>query len=436
MRLGPKYNWIRFLIGVVCMVHITAGFPSPAAAATSGAAAVESIRVEVLTDAPTSSRVTRRMAESVRTIGEHLLLGRTTREVADRRDQYERLVRDVFDRVLAGYTVEQVSLEAAPVSVIRIRIAPWGETVRQVDIQVDYSGIAPEGVSLVKRDMGKLEEEIRVALLGLPVDAVDWASGAARELIRELLRRQLPEFHFSLDVEAGRQTKVRLSLFPTGQLVREAHVSLRSRTIPNLLLVHARPAVEEKARVMRGLPVEYVERYRAYFIEQARQATLADPVIRQFDLKVSPVVRPGADAEVAVAVEAETWRIFGEVYLDIGRDKDNVSGKAHVGRLVAPRDELYLEAKVLPGDMTWQFMPGLGHQFGHDSWAGVQYRTNDREWGWWWTQSLGGRWSFRAERWWHIDRNEISLRYKMNDFLSAEFVFTNDRSWLRFVGHL
>ena len=436
MRLGPKHNWLTFLIGVICWIQATAGLFPPVTAAAPGAAAVESIRVEVLTDVPTPPRVTRRMAESVRTIGEHLLLGHPVAEVGEKREQYERLVRDVFDRVLAGYTVERVSLEAAPASVIRISIVPWGDTVRQVDIQVDYSGIAPEGISLVKRDMGKLEEEIRFALLGLPVDAVDWASGVARELIRELLRRQLPEFHFSLDVEAGRQTKVRLSLFPTGQLVREARISLRSRTIPNLLLVHARPAVEERARAMRGLPVEYVERHRAYFTEQVRQVTLADPVIRQFDLKVSPVVRPGVDAEVAVAVETETWRIFGEVYLDVGRDKDNVSGKAHLGRLVAPRDELYLEAKVLPGDMTWQFMPGWGHQLGHDSWAGVQYRTNDREWGWWWTQSLGGRWSFRAERWWHIDYNEIGLRYKLNDFLSAELVFSNDRSWLRFVGHL
>ncbi len=436
MRLGPKKNWLTFLIGVLCWLQAIAGFSLPTAAAAPVTTAVESIQVEVLTDVPTSPRVTRRMSESVRTIGEHLLLGHPVAEVGERREQYERLVRDVFDRVLAGYTVERVTLEAAPISVIRIRIVPWGDTVRQVDIQVDYSGIAPEGVSLVKRDMGKLEEEIRMALLGLPVDAVDWASGVARELIRELLRRQLPEFHFSLDVETGRQTKVRLSLFPTGQLVREAHVSLRSRTIPNLLLVHARPAVEEKARAMRGLPVEYVERHRAYFTEQVRQVTLADPVIRQFDLKVSPVVRPGVDAEVAVAVEAETWRIFGEVYLDVGRDKDNVSGKAHVGRLVAPRNELFLEAKVLPGDMTWQFMPGLGHQFGHDSWAGVQYRTNDREWGWWLSQSLGERWSIRAERWWHINRNEIGLRYKLNDFLSAELVFTNDRSWLRFVGHL
>ena len=436
MRLELKNFGMIFLVGLLCLLHIMAGVLLSVAAAAPGAATVESVRVEVLTDVPASSRVIRRMEESVRTIGEHLLLGHPVAEVGERREQYERLVRDVFDRVLAGYTVERVSLETAPVSVIRIRIAPWGDTVRQVDIQVDYSGIAPEGVSLVKRDMGKLEEEIRMALLGLPVDAVDWASGVARELIRELLRRQLPEFHFSLDVEAGRQTKVRLSLFPTGQLVREARVSLRSRTIPNLLLVHARPAVEEKARAMRGLPVEYVERHRAYFTEQVRQVTLTDPVIRQFDLKVSPLVRPGIDAEVAVAIEAETWRIFGEVYLDVGRDKDNVSGKAHVGRLVAPRDELFLEAKVLPGDMTWQFMPGWGHQLGHDSWAGVQYRTNDREWGWWWTQSLGGRWSLRAERWWHIDRNEIGLRYKLHDFLSAEFVFTNDRSWVRFVGHL
>ena len=145
MRLVPKNNWMMFLIGVVCLIHMTAGFPLPAAKAAPGASVVEAVRVEMLTNAPTSPRVTRRMADSVQTIGEHLLLGRTTREVADQREQYERLVRDVFDRVLAGYTVERVTLEAAPVSVLRIGIAPWGDTVRQVDIQVDYSGLLRKG---------------------------------------------------------------------------------------------------------------------------------------------------------------------------------------------------------------------------------------------------------------------------------------------------
>ena len=436
MRFWQKISWSALLIGILCLSQLAAIFCSAKAAAASGVAIVESVQVEVVTAVPTPSRVTRRMAESVRMIGEHLLLGHATTEVGERREHYEKLVHDVFDRVLAGYTIESVVLEPAATSKIRICISPWGDTVRQVDIQVDYSGIAPAGVSLLKTDMGKLEEDIRVALLGLPVDAVDWAAGVARELIRELLRRQLPEFHFSLDVEAGPQTKVRLSLFPTGEIVREVQVSLRSKSIPNLLLVHARPALEAQARTMRGLPVAYVERHLAYFTDQARQTTRNDPVIRQFDLQISPLVRPRADAEVAVNVEAETWRIYGEVYLDVGRDRDNVSGQAHVGRLVAPRDELFLEAKVLPGDLTWQFMPGLGHQFGHDSWAGIRYRTNDRQWGWWLSQSLGGRWSLRAERWWQIDQQEIGLRYKLHDFLSVEFVLTNGRSWLRMVGHL
>ena len=436
MRLGSKTCRLTVLIVVICLIQAALAFHPPIVTAAAGAATVESVQVEVLTTAPTPPRVTRRMAESVRTIGEHLLLGHATAEVGERRQHYEKLVRDVFDRVLSGYMIESVVLEPAAVSKIQIRIAPWGDTIRQVDIQVDYSGIAPAGVSLLKKDMGKLEDDIRVALLGLPVDAVDWASGVARELIRELLRRQLPEFHFSLDVEAGQQTKVRLSLFPTGEIVREVQVSLRSKSIPNLLLVHARPAVEAQARTMRGLPVAYVERHLAYFTDQVRQATRTDPVIRQFDLQVSPAVRPQVDAEVAVNVEAETWRIYGEVYLDVGRDKDNVSGQAHVGRLIAPKDELFLEAKVLPGDLTWQFMPGWGHQFGRESRAGIRYRTNDRQWGWWWSQGLGGRWALRAERWWSSDQYEFGLRYKLHDFLSAECVFSNGRTWLRMVGHL
>jgi hypothetical protein len=139
---------------------------------------------------------------------------------------------------------------------------------------------------------------------------------------------------------------------------------------------------------------------------------------------------------VAVSVEAETYRITAEVMLDIGRDRDNISGKAHVGRLIGPYDELFVELKVLPGTMTWQIMPGWGHQFGSDTWAGARYRTSDREFVLWLDQGLGGRWSLRAERWPGIDRNEVGLRYKLHDFLSAEFVLTNDSNWLRLVGHL
>ncbi len=434
-----KKRWVQcFLIGISCwlLLGVNQSVCSALGQLDRMGVTVESVKVEIVADAAPSSRVIRRMSESVKIIGEHLLLGRTTIEVTQQREYYEKLLRDVFDRVLIGYTVERVEIDPRAITQIHIKIIPWGDMVQDVNIQVDYSGIAPEAVPLVQTDMGKMEEEIRTALLGLPVDAVDWASSVARELIRDILQRRLPEFHFSLDVEAGKQSNVRLSLFPTGVLVKNAHVSFRSHTIPNLLLVHARPAIEVQARSLRGLPVEYVERHLQHFTEKVRQATLADPFIRQFGLKVVPLVRPGEDADVTVAVEAETYRITGEVFLDIGREKDNISGKAHVGRLVGPYDELFVEVKVLPGTMTWQVMPGWGHQFGSDTWAGVRYRTNDKEYVFWLDQGLGGRWSLRAERWPAIDRNEVGIRYKLHDFLSAEFVLTNDSNWLRLVGHL
>lgn len=431
--------WRRFLsilvIGSLCLAYPAPGSCRPSAR-PDGIPAVESVRVEVVADALPSPLVVRRMSESVKSIGEHLLLGHTTGEVSQQREHYEKLLRDIFDRVLIGYSVQRIRIDPGPATQIRMHITPWGDTVGEVAIQVDYSGIAAEAVPLVKTDMGKMEQEIQAALTGLPVDAVDWASGVARELIREILHRQLPEFHFSLDVEAGRQTRVRLSLFPVGRLVRETHISLRSGSIPNLLLVHARPGVEAQARSMRGLPVEYVERHLKYFTEKVRQATLADPLIRQFDLKVTPTVRPGTDAEVAVEVEAQTWRISAEVLMDVGRDRDNLSGKAHLGRLIGPRDEAFMEVKVFPGAMTWHFMPGWGHRFGSDTWAGLRYRLNDRAVGWWLNQGLGGRWSLRGEYWTDNDSSEVGIRYKLHDFLSAEFVLTNDRNWLRLVGHL
>ena len=437
VNFHKRSRWIGIVIAFLAILCLPSGV-GDCSTETPGATnhVVEEIQVEIVATNAPSAKVQRRMSESVKIIGEHLLLGRSTIDVATRRDYYERLVRDVFDRVLIGYTVEKVEIDPARTTKIKLRVIPWGDTVRNVTIRVDYSGIAPEAIALVKQDLGKLETEIQAALVGLPVDAVDWATGVARELIREILRRQLPEFHFSLDVEAGKDTAVRLSLFPTGQIVREARVSLRSQTIPNLLLVHARPAIEEQVRSMRGLPVAYVERHLAYFTERVRTTALTDPVIRQFTLNVLPKVTPGQDTEVWVNVETDRFRITAEVLLDTGKDRENISAKAHLGQKIGKQDELFLELKVLPGMMTWEFMPGWGHQFGSDTWAGLRYRTNDREWMGWLEQGLGGRWSLRAERWSGLDRNEIGLRYKLHDFLSVEFIMTNDRSWLRMVGHL
>jgi hypothetical protein len=86
--------------------------------------------------------------------------------------------------------------------------------------------------------------------------------------------------------------------------------------------------------------------------------------------------------------------------------------------------------------MTWEISPGLGHQFGSDTWGGVRYRTNDKEFSVWLDQGLGGRWSLRAERWPKLNWNEIGIRYKLHDFLSVEFMMTNENNWLRLVGHL
>ena len=440
MRHYGKLLFHKIAINItafVMLLCIAAMMPAGQVCAAAAAdEVVESVLVTVVTQDITSSRVVKRMSESVKTIGEHILLGRKITEVSERRESYEKLVRDVFDRVLVGYTLEEVRIEAGTTARIQISLVPWGDTVREVSIQTDYSGIAPDAVPLIQADMGGLHEDIRGALIGLPVDAVDWASAIARDLIREILRQKLPDFYFSLDVEAGRQTNVRLSMFPVGQLVKTTSVSLRSNSIPNLLLVHARPEVEKETNAMRGLPVTYVLNHMDYFKTRISRAALTDPVIRQFGLKVAPVIRPGVDTETMVTVEADTWRINAEAYLDVGRNIDNVSGMAHIGRTLGKRDEIFLEMKVHPGSMSWEFLPSWGHQFGSETWSGVHYRTNDQEFALWLQQGLGGRWSLYAERWPDLKWTEVRLRYKLHDFLSVEFVIDNEANWVRLVGHL
>lgn len=432
-----------YVSGLLIVLFIAGGpafFPYVYAAAPAqsiGAAdTVDSIAVKIILHGTSSEKIVRRVSTSVKTIGEHVLQHRKISNVVEQKESHERTIKEVFDRVLVGYTVKNVAIVAGVRTEILVELLPWGDSVTEVKTQIDYAGFAKDAIPSIEQDVSKMEGQIQEALIGLPVDAVEWAGGVAREIISEILKNQLPEFHFSLDIQPAAQTIVRITLFPTAPVVRETHTSFHSSSVPNILVIHARPAVEEIARKLRGLPVAFVERKLQAFQAQVRDAVNQDIVVRKLGLKAEPLIKTGLETIVDIAIETNSYRISGEAYLDMGRAKDNFSGKGHVGRRIGSADEVFFEIKLTPGTMVWDFMPGWGHDFGQTTSAGYRYRMGDQQHIVWITQGLGPRWSLRAERIPGLSWNEVALRYRLHDFLSAEFVINNDMNWLRLVGHL
>jgi hypothetical protein len=376
------------------------------------------------------------MEKSVTTVGEQVLVGRKISDVVENTPAYEKLIKDVFDRVLVGYSVQNVRITSGPDTRIEVTIAPWGDVVKDVKLELDLSGISPGAAALVQQEMGDMRGKIGEVLIGMPVDSVDWVGGISKTVMRDLLAAQLPEFQSNLDITAGTTTTVRISLMPSGPTIQDVKVVMRSGSIPNFLLLNVRSKVEEAALSLRGLPVHFVERHRNYFSKELEQVAGGQPAIERYGLKLNTTINADTESTVIISAETTKFNIWLEGYLDLGRNTDETSAKLHVGKYVSSRDELFLETTFNPGSVTWQFMPGWGHRFAQKTEFGIKYNVNDERDLLYLKQDLGRNWSIRLERTPANGYNELGVRYKLHDFLSAEYVFTSNEKWLRLVGNL
>ena len=381
------------------------------------------------------TRVEKRMENSVVTVAQHILLGHKTSEIAGNKEEYEKLVQEVFDRVLVGYSVQAVHITPGSTATISLVLTPWGDVVQDVTLEVDIAGISPEMTVLARKDIGNIESQVQELLIGLPIDAVDWAGSVSKSLIRELLAARLPEFHSSFDIIAGDHTVVKVALTPIGQTVQDVHVSLRSKTIPNIVLLSAKDRAEEAAKSLRGLPVAFVERHRELLSEQIQNAADQGSAAK-YGLETETQIIPGEDTDILLQVNSKKYQVVLEGYMDMGRKENNTSAKLHVGQYAGTRDQVFLEIDFNPADVSWKFSPGWGHKVGQDTTMGLKYNVNEHQDVLWLKQSLSPNFSLRCERTPAIGYNEIGLRYKLHDFVSVEYVYTDDEKYLRLVGNL
>jgi hypothetical protein len=421
----------------ICFV-ILAIFFLAVGVASANAEVVEKVTVNIIPASETQEppdRIAKRMAASVSTVGEHVLLGRKVSDIIESRASYEKLIKEIFERVLVGYSVQQVTIIPGSQVQITVEIASWGEVVHDVKLEVDVGSVSPDVLTLVKKDIGDLESQVNGLLIGLPIDAVDWAGSVSKVVIRDMLAVQLPEFYANLDIVPGSHTIVKLSLSPRGPLVQSVHVTLQSQTIPNLLLFQVRPTVEDATNSLIGLPVTFIDRHRDYFTAKLLATAAQQPVTRRYGLLLTPVINAGSDTEIILQAETTKYRVLLEGYLDIDRADDATSFKLHAGKLLNKRDEAFLEVNFIPSKVTWEFLPGWGHRIGSTD-VGMKYNTTSERGIFWLNQELGHHWTLRMERTPVSGYTEVGVRYKLHEFLSAEYVITNNENWLRLVANL
>ncbi|MDU4960924.1 MAG: hypothetical protein E6X17_09735 [Sporomusaceae bacterium] len=423
-------NWRKLLAALtaaVWLVLLPAGVD---------AAEIKRVDISIESDTALPPRILRRIEASVRTVGERLLVGRDSFSVEQACGSYEESVREVLDRVLAGYSVREVAIAPAAAAGVRVALEPWEERIREVQVEVVFSAVDPAFVPLLRAELGELEPGIRELLLGLPVDSLDWADTITKNTIREQVEARLPEYRAAVDIVPGKRTQLRLIFSPVGAVVREAVVSLRSDSMPNLLLYQMRPELDAFARSLRGLPVEFISRRQQELTRRMEQIASAHPYTASYQLNVRGELLPGQDTQLNLQLDSIKYRVYAEARLDLGRDDGNTSGLLHVGKFVSGRDEAFVEVELLTDNMEWQFSPGWGRRIGPNTVVGARFNLTDNARYAWLEHRFGSNWRLRFDRSSEDRDDEIGLRYKLHDFLGVELVHRSHENFLRVIGQL
>lgn len=398
---------------------------------------IENIQVRLYdADGGTSAPLLEKMAGSMEVVARQLLLDKEAEQVAGEREAYQRLFKEIADRVFSGYETAGVELAPGPSAQLAFYVRPWSGTIEDAAVDLQFSGIDGETARLLEERLPGLRQRLADTINGASRDVGDWAGGILRRLVRDEVEEQLPEFKAAVDLaQEGDKTVVQVVIYPVGPLVSDIRYEMRSEAIPNVMLMELKYKYRQLCDRFRGLPVAYIQRHQQELEAQLLAELGREREVRDFNLTPTVVLTPGNTLGVDLLMNSKEYRLYFEGYGDVGREEENLSGKAHLGKLVTPEDEAFAEAEVILDDVHWRYGLGYARLWGKSSWSYMRRmpvgdNVYKLEYG------LGPKWRLRAQHSSGDDRNEYGVRYRVHEFLSLEGVYGGDEFYLRLIGNL
>ena len=380
------------------------------------------------------------MNETIETVSWQVLLGRSVDEVEQNRQEYERLIKEVFDRVLVGYSITKVEITPGSVSYIKFHLTPWNDVVKTCSVEIELGTISPDIQSVIISDVNDIQSKVEEVFLGLPIEAVDWAGILVKTMLKDYFDNKLPDFKPNFDITAGENTLIKISLVPIGSVVNDIDVIIESSDFPNLLLKNIQSDVEKELWIMRGLPISLIDNNKEYFLDLVNQKVQNHHLTKFYGLEITPKIISGSITKIELNVVSRRYRIFVEGYMDIGRDNDDdsFSAKLHFGKMFGSgnNNEVFVEMLFWPNNFKTHFEPGLGRKFGKTSLIDYRYNISKNSSKARIYQDIGSKFTLRLERDFRIKENEFGIRYKIHELLSVEYIFTDGENWLRVIGKL
>lgn len=403
---------------------------------------ITAVEAEVTSSSTIPPPVATRMETSISAIADQLLLGKPVDMSPADAAKQASVIREVFDKVLVGYTVMDAKVVPDETARVTVTLVPWDDRVQSVAVDVHVDGMPPEVESMVRQDLAGVDQVFDHALLGLPIAAADWTNGVLKREVNSYLAAHLPEFRADFDVTADTATHVELTVYPRLPVVRTVDLSMRSDTMPNVMMLTHRELLRDRVNMLVGVPVAFTERHRTAFEQLFAKAIDEQPDFHTMRMKTDVALATGERATVMARSDSSRYRLRLMGWLDVGRKESELHSneedlllRLHVGRQLTRLDEFYLLTDVTPQDVAWRWQLGWTHDLPYGTSAGLRYDFKGHrlvyDFGW----RIAPDWSIRYEYRDADARGEGALRYRIHDFLSVEYAHDNEGGWVRFLGN-
>ncbi|MDI3279756.1 MAG: hypothetical protein QJR13_00080 [Bacillota bacterium] len=393
-----------------------------------------------------------RIESSLRVVGEAVLLNQKVDDVQYLRGPLERAIQEVFTRVLSGFEVQTVRLEPGRTALLTIQLKPRGPRVRKVELQVQVDGLHPRLQAALDRELAALQGQVEELVVGAPVEAMEWARFALAPLVEGVAAKALPGYRAAVAGEWGEEVKLRVRLTPDPPVVQRVRVLLRSSTLPGVVVHSLQPQIEEQARLLEGIPVPLLERYRRNLAAALEQYIEEKAGVGRYGLRAKVQINPAPEAALELDLDSTAFRFSLLAVLNIGQSAPDPSLEGHLGWRVGERGEAFLANRTILNHLHAEWQVGAGWEFPPTTRLDLSYDPAAR------LSRLEIRHRLGPRETLHISTGlggvavggaadgsgsfagrgmEVGIEVRMNEFMAVELV-GDDRArfWLRVQGNL
>lgn len=382
--------------------------------------------------------VEKRMQDSLKEITVQLLVGQKTDKLKAEKKAYQDLFADIADRVFNGYQVVAVELSVEPQTTLKMTLRPFGNILAPLTVSYSYSGVDSLWQPLVARYLDDITCDLPTLFHDMPQESLYWLNSVAKERVHKLASESLPDFKVIPQLYVpNNQPSLDLSVIPIGREVRSVELAVVSRNLPQMLFMDSKNHIQRVLNSLRGLPLAFLQKEQAQIVALLKQQIMQDEFFAKYKLVPQLQIDFKEDLKVIVTVDVADFNFWIKGYLDLGRSENSASGTVHLGYDFAKMQEIFLETNFYTDSIKWDFDVGITNNFTKKTNISYLRRlSHNGEDILRFEHKFTDKWAFRAERKRLAKENEFGLRYRVHEFLSAEYVFSNKENYFRLIANI